>query len=265
MERLARRGGPAAVTASRSPATARGRLPPAQRLRHRAGRRRRRRDDHELQRADVLLRRRAVHPGRHRLERLRRDRRRHLGRHQVPAAALPEPGPAEQRDRAVLDRPQPAGRRRRSASATLTDGTDRTGSSSTAGHVKNFGERDHAHGRDLDADLGATACPATRSRSRTAATISLRQRRTPAWAIRAPASTGVPRTATARAVRTSPCGAGERHASTPSPRPRRCRRVGDDHVRRLEQAGGHVQDRREHDVRRHARHHSGGEDAHRNR
>ena len=91
------------ITAGGSPA---GYLPLSA-LRHRAVRGNRRLD-HELQRPAVLLRRRAVHAGRRRVERVPRDRRRHGLRHRVHAAAIPEPQPAEQRGRAVLERSQPA-------------------------------------------------------------------------------------------------------------------------------------------------------------
>ena len=54
----------------------------------------------------LLLRRRAVHEPRRRVERLPRARWRHQCRHRVHAAALPERGAAEQRGRTDVERPQ---------------------------------------------------------------------------------------------------------------------------------------------------------------
>ena len=70
-------------------------------------------------------------------------------RRRVRAAALPERGAAEQRARAVLDRPQPAARRATIRVGDLTDGSS-TLDRRRLGRGQELQQRDDPHVRDLD-------------------------------------------------------------------------------------------------------------------
>ena len=186
---------------------ARRRVPAAVALRCPAGRGRRRRHDHELQRADVLLRRRAVYEDRRRVERLHRDRR----RYGADIVFTPQTFPNTARPNNVIaplwSDLNPAGPVARSGSATLSGGAiswivvDWDG-------VKNFGNADDALVRDLDPAPDGRGGTGPRARDH----VLVRPEHpfrdgqapgTPAPAIRTPARTGAPRTVTARVVRTS--------------------------------------------------------------
>ena len=198
----------------------------------------RRRDDHELQRADVLLRRRAVLADRRRLERLRRDRRGHR---------LPTSLRSRRRSRTRLGRTTSSPRSgrtstRRAAARSASDTAQRrrrhAGSSSTTGRVKNFSDPTTHTVRDLD-----PARTAAHGAGRERADHDLvRRPRTPAagdagapgdrnWGAENRDGTSGKNLASAPANNT------QYSVNTVAADPRR---VGDDPVRRVEQEGGHV-------------------------
>ena len=213
-------------------------------------RRRRRRHDHELQRADVLLRRRAVLPDRRRLQRLRRDRRRQLGcGHPLRAETFPN---AARPNNVIApfwtDLNPSASGGARSASDTVSDGVEHL-DHRRLGAVRNFSNatthtceiwlRARRTGRQ-----GADHDRASSSRSRTAAA----QRRRRATRARASNWGAENRDGTSGkniALRRRPTA-----RSTPStlapPIPGGSR---DDPVRRVEQEARHVPVRRHDDVR----------------
>ena len=236
------------------------RLSAAVAARRRADRGRRRRHDHELQRADVLLRRRAVHEHRRRLERLRRDRR----RNGADIVFTPQTFPNAARPNNVVAPSGPtsipaAGGGIRVAVLTRRAATDWI-VVDWAG-VKNFSNAT-THSFEIWIQLVRQPAPARRARHvldarlgdgdrngarRSGLRLEL-GRREPRRHERAEHLRPRRRTAAEFASITSPAGAGGTATITYDASAKKA---------------GHVQVGRRHDVERHAGHDAGGADAHR--
>ena len=146
---------------------------------------------------------------RRRLERLRRDRRRHAADIVLHPQTFPNPARPNNVVAPFWTDLNPAGAAARSAIGTLTDGVGHLARRRLGGGEE-LQQRDDAHRSRSGSELD----PARRHRPVERADHDLvRRRERRRRRSRAPASTGAPRTVTARAARTSPPAPGERHAS----------------------------------------------------
>ena len=185
---------------------------------------------------------------RRRLERLRRDRRRHGCGHRLHAADVPEPGTAEQRGRAVLDGPQPGRGAARSGSTYAQPAAPTTAGSSSTGPVsRTSATRRRTRSRSgSGSPSGARHGPASEQITISygpnltfPATAPARQRRQRRSGLRHELGRREPRRHEREEHHARPRRTAREYSVNTTPADGR--RNGDDHVRRLEQAGGHVQ------------------------